>query len=239
MSKDVTVILPIYNLRNRGLKRVMNSVYSLQKQDCNIIVVDGSNEAQFNEMKGFLRGLNVLHYHLPLEEFNKPILLNKGIELSTTEYIFCSDADYIFKHDLINICKDSRGKNVLLHKKVKMLPAVNITKSRIDNWTFPKCKFNIWGTLANGGMQYATKQFFIDNPYNEEMSGFGAMDNLTAYMAFKNWVAIVWVEESEMMHQSHPTEKKMSGSNLVKFKRNQQILADYIKKHDLPTLLKR
>ena len=236
-NRDVTVILPIYNLRKRGLKRVYNSVYSLQKQDCEIIVVDGSNDAQYNEMKQLLKGFRVEHYHLPLEEFNKPILLNKGIELADTEYIFCSDADYIFKHNLINVCKDYRGNNILLHKKVKMLPSVNITKSRIDKWTFPKCNYNAWGTLANGAMQYSTKQFFLDNPYNEEMSGFGGMDNLTAYMAHKNWVAIVWVDESEMLHQHHPIENKMSGSNAIKFKRNQKILADYIREHNLPTLL--
>tara|TARA_R110002096_G_scaffold60958_1_gene151773 strand:+ start:2952 stop:3671 length:720 start_codon:yes stop_codon:yes gene_type:complete len=237
MSKDVTVILPIYNIRKRGLKRVMNSVYSLQKQDCNIIVVDGSEIDQFLELHTLLKGLNVEHVHFPIDEFNKPMLLNEGIRLSNTDYIFCSDADYIFKSDLIDTCKQYRGKNVLLHKKVKMLHSTNITTSRIKGWRFPKCNYNAWGTLANGAMQYSTKEFFNDNPYNEEMSGFGAMDNLTAYMAHKNWVAIVWVEESEILHQHHPVEKKMSGENLIKFKRNQKILADYIRLHNLPTIL--
>lgn len=236
---SVTVILPIYNIRNRGLKRVMNSVYSLQKQNCDIIIVDGSEIGQFNDLKPFLKGLNVLHVHLPLTEFNKPILLNKGISLATTEYIFCSDADYIFKHDLIEVCESKRSKETLLHKKVKMLPSVNITKTRIDNWKFPLCKYNVWGTLANGAMQYASKQFFIDNPYIEEMSGFGAMDNLVSYVAYHNKMDIVWIEESEIMHQHHPIEKKMIGANKVKFERNQKILQDYVDKHNLPKLLRR
>ena len=236
---NVTVILPIYNIRNRGLKRVMNSIYSLQNQDCDIILVDGSEESQFNDMKQLLKGLNVLHIHLPLIEFNKPKLLNKGIQLSTTEYIFCSDADYIFKSDLIKVCESERSKETLLHKKVKMLPSVNITKSRIDQWKFPFCKFNVWGTLANGAMQYATKQFFIDNPYIEEMSGFGAMDNLVSYVAYNNGMKIKWVEESEIMHQHHPIEKKMSGANKVKFERNQRILQSYVDENNLPILLRR
>ena len=234
---DSTVILPIYNLQKRGLKRVMLSVYSLQKQDCNIIVVDGSSEAQYGELERFLKGLNVLHYHLPLDEFNKPKLLNKGIELAETEYVFCSDADYLFKDDLIATCKGFQGPEILLHKKVKMLPAINLTKNRIDSWKFPKCQFNEWGTLANGAMQYATKKFFIDNPFNEEMSGFGAMDNLTAYVAHKNEMAIFWIEDSEMLHQHHPIERKMTGENKIKFNRNQKILADYIEKYKLPKLL--
>ena len=215
----------------------MNSVYSLQKQNCDIIIVDGSEVGQFNDLKPFLKGLDVLHYNLPLKEFNKPKLLNKGIELSNTEYVFCSDADYIFKHDLIEVCDNLHGKDILLHKKVKMLPAVNITTSRIKNWKFPQCKFNTWGTLANGAMQYATKEFFIKFPYNEEMSGFGAMDNLTAYIAYQNKMKIFWVEESEIMHQHHPIEKKISGENKFKFERNQKVLSDYIKKYDLPKLL--
>ena len=70
------------------------------------------------------------------------------------------DGDYIFKSDLISECEWFRGEDILLHKKVKMLPAANITTNRIKNWSFPPCKFNVWGTLANGAMQYATKQFF-------------------------------------------------------------------------------
>ena len=234
---DVTVILPVYNLRKRGVKRVMNSVYSLQKQDCNIIVVDGSRLIDFVELKSLLKGLDVNHVHFPIEEFNKPMLLNEGVRLSSTEYIFCSDADYIFKDDLIEVCKKYRGKNVLLHKKVKMLPSTNVTISRINSWKFPKCRFNDWGTLANGAMQYSTKRFFTDNHYNEEMSGFGAMDNLTTYFAYNNSVVVLWVDESEILHQHHHIENKISGSNLIKFKRNQKILADYIKENNLPKLL--
>lgn len=239
MKNDVTVILPIYNLRKRGLKRVLNSVFSLQNQKCDVIVVDGSEEGQYNDLAMLLRGLKVEHVHLPLKEFNKPKLLNKGIELSTTKYIFCSDADYIFRSDLISVCEVMRGEKVLLHKKVKMLPAANITTQRIKQWSFPPCKFNPWGTLANGAMQYATREFFIEFPYNEEMSGFGAMDNLTAYVAANNGFKIRWVSDSEILHQHHEIEKKMSGENLRKFKRNQKILQDYVDLNGLPTLLKK
>ena len=236
---SVTVIIPIYNIRSRGLKRVMNGVYSLQNQNCDIIVVNGSEVGQFWDLDRLFKGLRVNHIHLPLDEFNKPKLLNAGINLATTEYIFCSDGDYIFKHDLIEVCEKFRGEKVLLHKKVKMLPSVNITTSRIANWKFPSCKFNVWGTLANGAMQYATRKFFTDNPYNELMSGFGAMDNLTAYVAYNNGLSIVWIDDSEIMHQHHVTEKKMSGANKAKFERNQKILQDYVDDNNLPKLLRR
>ena len=237
MSNSVTVILPIYNIRGRGFKRVLNSVYSLQKQNCDIIIVDGSEENQYLNLKAILKNVTVRHLWVPMLEFNKPRLLNIGIKYSKTEYIFCSDADYIFSPGLIDICERERGEATLLHKKVKMLPAVNITTTRINNWRFPACKYNVWNTLANGAMQYSTRKFFTDNPYNDEMSGFGAMDNLTTYVAFKNGFNIVWVEDGEILHQHHPIEKKMSGENMRKFERNQKVLADYIKKYRLPKLL--
>lgn len=235
----VTVILPIYNIRKRGLKRVMNSVYSLQSQECDIIVVDGSEIGQYNDLAALLKGLRVQHIHLPLSEFNKPKLLNKGIQSATTAYIFCSDADYIFSPDMIQICLDRQDPNSLMHKKVKMLPSINISRSRIKSWSFPACKFNVWGTLANGAMQYASKKFFNENPYNEEMSGFGAMDNLTAYVAYWRGMDIFWIDEGEILHQHHAIEKKMSGENRLKFDRNQRILEDFRKKHNIPKLLSR
>lgn len=236
---DVTVILPVFNLRKRGLKRVMNSVFSLQEQNCDVIVVDSSCDKEFNDLSALLKGLKVIHYKFPLDQFNKPKMLNEGIKLSKTKFIFCSDGDYIFRNDLIRACESFRGEKILLHKKVKMLPAMNVTTSRIKAWKFPEAKFNEWGTLANGAMQYATKDFFLENPYNEEMDGFGAMDNLTAYVAMNKGFKIRWIAASEILHQHHTIEKKLSGTNLIKFKRNQKILQEYIDENKLPKILKR
>jgi hypothetical protein len=237
LTNKVTVILPIWNIHKRGIKRILLSIHSLRNQKCDVIIVDGSSRAKFDDLSGLIKGYDVIHYHLPLDEFNKPKLLNKGIELSKTEYIFCSDGDYIFKSDLIEVCSKFHAPDILLHKKVKMLPAMNLSKDRVSNWKFPETKFNQWGTLANGGMQYASKKFFTDFPYNEEMSGFGAMDNLTTYIAVNNGLKVLWIVESEILHQNHPIEKKISGDNKIKFQRNQKILHDYIEENNLPKLL--
>ena len=121
-----------------------------------------------------------------------------------------------------------------------MLPfRMNISDNLVRKWKFPRCDYNEWGTLANGACQYATRDFFTKNPYPEEMDGFSAMDNIMAYIAFNNGLKINWIQESEILHQWHPIEKKMTGDNKAKFKRNQKILSDYIKKYNLPKLLKR
>ena len=183
--------------------------------------------------------MDVTHVHTPQMSFNKPLLLNIGIKMSKGEYIMCTDADYLFRSDFLKVCVGLRGETVLMHKHVKMLPNMRVSQTSIVNWRFPKSGFNKWGTLANGACQYAHRDFFLSNPYPEEMDGYSAMDNIMTYMAYNNGLEIKWIEDSEILHQHHRIENKMGGENRAKFDRNQQVLNDYIKKYNLPCLLKR
>jgi len=239
MSK-VSVIIPVHNLFRRGLKRVVNSVYSLSLQKEyieEIIIVNSSVVKEFEELCHLLRGCDVRHIHSAQMGFNKPLLLNMGIKAAKGEYIMCTDADYIFKYDFLKTCEDLRGKNVMMHKQVGMLPNMRVSQTSIVNWKFPKTQLNKWGTLANGACQYAHKDWFKNNLYPEDMDGFSAMDNIMTYMAYNNGLDIVWVSSSEILHQHHKIENKMGGENRVSFDRNQRILNEYIKKHNLPCLL--
>jgi glycosyltransferase involved in cell wall biosynthesis len=238
----VTIIIPVHNIIKRGFKRVLNSVQSLELQQSyldEIIVVDSSELRQFEMLNDLLKLTKAKHYHLPLDNFNKPKLLNYGINKAESKFIMCTDSDYIFRKDFLKECERVRGEKVIIFKEVKMLPPIsNINLSRIKTWNFPKSKFNQWKKLANGACQYATKKFFTENPYFEEMEGFGAMDNLTAYVAYNKGLKIHWLTQSEILHQYHQIENKMGGTNKKKFNKNQQVLEKYRKKYNLPKLLK-
>lgn len=241
--EKVSIVIPVHNIIKRGFKRVLNSVNSLQEQmDCiaEIIVVDSSEKRQFEMLGGLLEKTHAIHVHVPgITIMNKPILLNKGISMATGKYIMCTDADYLFKKDFLRECEKQRGEKKIIFKEVKMLPPIsNISKDGIKAWRFPKAPFNQWKKLANGACQYASKEFFLKFPYDERMDGFGAMDNLTAYVAFNNGLEIVWMTASEILHQHHPIEKKMSGTMKKRFDRNQEILSNYRKMNKLPQLLK-
>lgn len=238
--EKVSIIIPIHQILKRGLKRVRNSVISLQSQlDYieDIIIVNSSDKIQYDMLEALLEGFKVKHIHYPLHCFNKPKLLNYGVSQSNSKYVMCTDGDYLFKDDFLEACNRHRGEKVMMHKQVRMLPNMNLNESKIEAWKFPKCGFNIWGTLANGACQYATKEWFINNPYPEEMDGFSAMDNLMTYMAYNNGLEIKWINESEILHQNHPVVNKMAGSNREKFDRNQVMLNEYIDEHNLPCLL--
>ena len=238
----VSIVIPIHNIRHRGFNRVLYFVYSLVEQIDHIediIIVNSSIQPDFNELDHLLRGLPVKHIFTPQKSFNKPLLLNKGIKSAKSKYILCTDADYLFKKDFLEVCEKYRGEKVIIHKQVKMLPRINHSLSSIKQWKYPYSEYNVWGKLANGACQYATKKFFIDNPYPEEMDGFGAMDNIMSYIAYNKGLDIKWITESEILHQHHPIANKQGGGNREKFKRNQKFLSDYIKDNDLPILLKK
>lgn len=240
--KKVSIIIPVWNLGKRGVKRVFFSCYSLWVQQGymdKVIVVDGStNNTDYNNLNGLIGKLAYVdHVRYPISTFNKPKLLNEGVRRANTKWVFCTDADYVFSKDVLGICEEHRADDRMLHKEVKMLRRINMTTARIDRWKFPAAEYNEWGKLANGAMQYATKDFFTNNPYPEEMEGFGAMDNIMAYMASNAGLKIYWVKEGEILHQYHKVEKFRNGINNKQFHRNQDILRSYIKRNKLKQVI--
>lgn len=245
MEQDMgglTVILPVHNLYKRGHLRIFNSCYSLLKQKdlYEIIIVDSSIVSESRMLYDLLLNLKTdkikyISAYNPV--FNKSKLLNKGVKEAKTKWIMCTDADYIFKHDFLSNCELLRGEGKILFKEVKMLPRVTVKRILIDQWRFPISKYNEWGKLANGACQYTTKQFFIDNPYPEEMEGFGAMDNIMAYIAINKGLNIHWVKQSEILHQHHANIKYRTKDDLRRSNNNQKILAAYIKENNLPKIL--
>lgn len=215
----IDVIIPVHNIAKRGLARVYNSVYSLLKQDVNqIFIINSSTDNEFNILNSLLKFKKVVHVHIPSEEFNKPKLLNYGLKLSSTDYIFMTDADYVFKSDLLKVCKKHRSPNRILLKEVKMLKNMNITKQVIDRWLFPlRIPFNDFGKIADGAMQYAKREWFLKvGGYDERMSGLCGMDNDMHARAVRDGLEDYWVTESEILHQYHKVEKELKQANSAK-----------------------
>jgi glycosyltransferase involved in cell wall biosynthesis len=239
--EKVTIIIPIFNILKRGYKRIDNSIESLLLQKDHIdkiIIVDGSNDREYSLLNRDIKDIpEVLHVRKKLDYFNKSVLLNYGIGLADSKWIMCTDCDYLFRIDFLSKCEDFRSDKRILFKEVKMLRNMRIEKDQVKKWNFPNSKFNEWGHLANGACQYASALFFKENPYPEGMSGFGAMDNIMAYIAYNKGLEITWLIDSEILHQYHRVEKFRNSMDSVRFKNNQAILAKYIQDNNLPTLL--
>jgi len=234
----IDVIIPVWNIERRGLWRVNYSCLSLSKcKGINkVIIVDGSTNISTYSLEKEFKFVSVIPLKMPV--FNKPRLLNIGIAFSQSEYVMCTDCDYLFKPDLFEVCKKYRSPETMLFKKVIMLPNCNMTGERVNKWKFPRGTLNTWGTLANGAMQYTTREWFKKNLHDERMYGWGAMDNMTAYKAVASGLKIKWVAESEILHIHHRNEKFRTKSDTERFNKNQEILANFISEHKLPKLLK-
>ena len=242
----VDVIIPVHNIKKRGFKRLHLLCHSLMLQSDfigKVYVPDSSTNEQY-KMAGMMVDTFdfVDHFKVDNQFFNKPKLINEAIKRSKSDYIFVTDCDYIFSKDLLKHCENRRDKKTILFKKTMDLPNMNyLNTSIIDRWKFPRLRKNAWGTLANGAMQYAHRDFFIkaikDTPEYLNMEGWGAMDNIIAYIAKHQGLNIHWIEEGLILHQYHRSEKRRDSMDVKRFNSNQKILMDYCRKTNQPQTL--
>lgn len=213
----VDAIFGIHNIANRGFERVVNLCQSLQVPECGVIwIMDSSKPFEYNRLHELLRDFeNVRHIHIKSEVLNKPLLLNTGIEMSEAEWVMCTDCDYIFSPNLLKICEGVRSKDRLLLKEVRMLPkGFKVTNKKIKSWDFPKTPFNRWGKIADGAMQYTSREWFLKvGGYDERMIGLCGMDNDLHARAKRDGLEIRWIHRGDIYHQWHPVETKLKTAN--------------------------
>lgn len=240
----VDLIIPIHNIQKRGFFRIYNSLVSLSLQKENIdkvVIVNSSENSQIEAIKPLINFPFVKHIVFPQPYFNKPKLFQEGLKHCDSEYVFLTDCDYMFSKDLLESAKRLRGNN-LIHKRVlNTRTGSTIGPLLMNKWRFRSKSDFGWGTLANGGMQYARRSFFEEVikevPEFLEMEGWGAMDNIMTYIAHNKGLDIVWMDEGEILHQWHKAEKWQTPEDKQRFYKNQEILHAYIAKYNLPTLL--
>jgi len=77
------------------------------------------------------------------------------------------------------------------------------------------------------------------NPYEEQMEGFEAMDNLQAYKAKANGLEVFWIPkgQSEIVHQYHRVEKRRTPNSIRQSERNQKLLKQYCRDNNLAMIL--
>ena len=170
----------------------------------------------------------VNHIHCENKVFNKSWLLNEGIKLATSDYVMCTDADYMFKKDFIESASKKCNKDKFILKEVMNLSECKMTFEMIEKWVMPRTAPYVFQhkgkNLANGGCQLTSRQWFIDNPYDERLIGCGGMDNLCVYKAEYTGLKIEWMKESEIVHQWHRIDKFNHPNKVKQFKENQRIL---------------
>ncbi len=228
------IVIPIHQIFDRGLERVYFSLLSLSYQTTRpktVWVMNSSRSGEFRMLDRLISKFDfVEHIGMDNKEFNKCKLLNAGIKLSDEKFVMCTDADYIFRSDFVDVCNGLMAEGTLLLKAVYELPKMRITDTLVKLYSFPKGKINFYKSkatgenLANGACQLTAREWFLQNPYDERMSNLGGMDNLCVMKARDQKMDIKWIEDSHIFHQWHKISKLKIDPQ---FEKNQDIIREY------------
>lgn len=220
----------------RGMDRIYWSVLSMNYQTVKpkVIVIDSSALGAYHQLRKKIENFEIVqHIHAPMSEFNMPRLYNIAREHVETEYMATTGADFLFKKDFFEICEKHHSPKKMLLKECFNIGRMEVSISAVRDWIFPKGRLNAYidkrgENLANGACQYATLEWFKKWPFDERMSGWGAVDNLQAERARHSGLEQHWIEESSILHQWHLQEKLESPKHMDKFQRNQRLFATHL-----------
>jgi len=221
---NLTIIIPIWNLQRRGIKRVYLSIYSIAKNSVvpNVIIVDGSSKKNYDKLSALVDHFPFVdHIHTPQDRYNMPMLFNAGIKRAQTDYVFCIGADFIFKRDYFEKLEPKLSEKSFLVSSVRYLPNQGIGEKEISEWDLPwkdspgAANWTRWckDNLANGLQIFPKSWFDYCGGYDERMYGWGGMDNDMHNRAARYGMIVEWFTESECCHIYHDNEKA-SGRDL-------------------------
>lgn len=227
-NNKISVIIPCFNIKRRGFFRLQFLLYSLSKQSIipEVIVSDGSFANEYKFIARICNKFSFVRYiHTPIKEFNKPILLNRGITQSKSQWICCTDVDYVFREDFCHELLKHSGKDRFICKQVMMSPQRNVNIEQVDFWDWPHIYKNHYGKKADGACQFSHREwFYYCGGYDERMAGWCAMDNQMTLRAKLAGKEVYWMEDSEIVHLWHAVEKFKKPRSLAQMKKNFQIL---------------
>lgn len=218
-SPQITVIIPVYNIAQRGYDRLMLSLYSLVGQNAHVIVCDASNEEQAPIIQDICNKFDFVRYvHFHLNSFNKPKLQNQGIILSETDWVLCGDVDFCYQTEFIDFIHGCTfDSNSFIVKLIYQTKDKKPTTHNVDTWQWQgKAEFD-FGKEANGLQLFHKDWFTWSGGYDEKMEGWGAMDNDMVNRSKMAGLHITYVhatEGPEVVHQWHKQEKNWSGPDM-------------------------
>lgn len=100
MYPKVSVIIPVYNAE-KYIERTLNSIKNQTYKNIEVIVIDDGSTDNSKSIIDNFSGLNLKYYYQ--NNSGVSVARNKGIELSTGEYIALLDSDDFWKSEKIEI----------------------------------------------------------------------------------------------------------------------------------------
>ena len=216
----LSAIIPV---RNRAGTRLRNCLESLRWQEMpaeelEIVLSDfGSNDEHAASIRALADeyGARVTR----TEEFgdwNRSRALNLGIQASTGEYVFCTDADMIFAPNFVpEILKvhdrmaASGGKALVVCHCTDLPQSVPEQDYALADFERLRAAGNCRRSPGTGACQSAKREFFFHaRGYDEKFVHWGSEDTDMRDRAIEAGHEMVYIsDETAMLHQWHPTSR--------------------------------
>lgn len=234
MTPLLTVIIPVWNLQDRGLDRVKWSIYTLTHQTIpvEVVVFDASTKKTAYNFNGD----KVRHIRKPHPQLCIPHMMNRGIELANTEYIATTGADFLFKPDFCAkaLMHGIPGQAVFCEVD-EMIRSMRLSESFLDQWEFVRVagmlKRNL-GPVNNSGRTHAPgainlmhrDDWIKSGGYNEKFKKWGGYDNEFCSHLHNIGIKAKWIQKvTQCIHQYHKIEKQRLGRDKKEWDLNQQM----------------
>lgn len=122
-QSDVTIIVPIYNLKSLRFNNFCFLVKQLDKVGCSVIVAEQKTENTQTTEQFLVRYENVSHlsFDYNLEKINKSRLINDAVKNTFTEFVWMVDCDFYTDYSQVILEADSTSDFIRPFSEVVML----------------------------------------------------------------------------------------------------------------------
>lgn len=228
----LSVVIPVRNRSGTRLRNCLNSLrwQQLDASELEIVLSDyGSNDEHARSIAALAERFSAkVARNEEFGDWNRSRALNLGIQASSGEYVWCTDADMIFAPDFVPAIlavHDQRPGKALVVCACSDLPE-RVPEQDYELADFPmlskastRRKAINKNSLGTGACQSATRAFFFHaRGYDERYVHWGSEDSDMRDRALAYGLEMVWISDrTEMLHQWHPTSRY---SRLVQNRKN-------------------
>ena len=217
------MITILFTYRDKDIKRVKNSLMSLQNQSAQlfqILFIDyGSTSKYCSSLIELLKEFPSISYHYTYVEnqpWSRAKAINVGLKLVTTPYVFVADIDMVFKENFVDKLNSLAHLNQSTYFKVGFLNK-EISDFRVSFECIPVAFSSAIGAQ---GLSLFPMQALHEIKGFDEFYHFWGAEDTDVHVRLQNAGYEVSFYDSEilMLHQWHPsyrsTERKVLTNDL-------------------------
>lgn len=218
----LSVVIPVRNRAGTRLRNCLNSLrwQQLDPGELEIVLSDyGSEPEHAASILGLAeRFAAKVARSEEFGDWNRSRALNLGIQHTSGEYVWCTDADMIFAPNFVPTILEVHAARP---GKALVVCACSDLPERVPERDYELADFSMLSgastrrkavslkSLGTGACQSASRAFFFHaRGYDERYVHWGSEDSDMRDRALAYGLEMVWItDRTEMLHQWHPTSR--------------------------------